>query len=399
MAITAMPLNTQGVGYAVSTGAYDQTDLLRIPSVDPNFWYGNRGHMFIKYLELIGGAMSIDQPRHEYFEDDKFSTVVTPSTDYDGVVTTIVLNEASAVAPRAVLYNQTTDEVLYVTAVSGATLTVVRGHQGTTAAVITAATDKLIVLETSLPEGADNGEGIAKIPTKDYSIVSFFSESLRGTDLQEATNMLNQTGQIGGQMADYTYKLLEQMDNALRWSTRDVDTTTDAAGTLYYTGGFNTSVTTNDKNLVGDLTWDSFNAAFADIYDQTESSNNKTLLCGPTLFSKINAVAWKHFVNGNSTPTFQTILGDRTQAIQLENGGIMTLIRDPYGFSTAKGVAHKGFLIDPAFIQKLQFKDWDMIWRDVTRNGSHTDQTEVFGSCGLKTVREEMHSKVYWTAT
>jgi hypothetical protein len=398
MALVAVPLNTQGTGYSVSTGAFDQTDLLRIPSVDPNFWYGNRGAMFLKYLQLLGGSQSVDQPRHEFFNDDKFSTVVTPSITYADTATTVILNESSAVAPRAVLYNTDSEEAIYVTAVSGATLTVVRGHQGTTAAEITS-TDKLLVLETSLPEGADHGLGIAKIPTKDYAVTSFYSESISGTDLQEATNMLQSTGQIAGQMGDYTYKVMEQMDNSLRWSKRDIDTTTDTDGTLYYTGGFNTSVTTNNKTLVGDLTWQSFNTAFVDIYDQTESSNNKTLICGPTLFSKINAVSWGHFVDGDSTPQFLKVLGDRMTAIQLENGGVMTLLRDAQGFSTDKGVAHKGFLVDPAFIQKIQFENWDMIWRDVTRNGSHTNQTEVFGSSGLKIPREEMHSTVAWSAT
>jgi len=397
MALVAVPLNTQGTGYNVSTGTFDQTDLLRIANVDPNFWYGNKGAMFLKYLQLIGGSTSVDQPRHEFFNDDKFSTVVTSSAAYADDITTIVLNESAAIAPRTVLYNTGSAEAMYVTAVSGATLTVVRAHQGTTEAAITTA-QKLLVLETSLPEGADHGLGIAKIPTKDYAVTSFYSESISGTDLQEATKMLQETGKIQGQMADYTYKVQEQMDNSLRWSTRDIDKTTDSDGTLYYTGGFNSSVTTNNVGLSGTLTWGSFNTAFVDMYDQTESSNNKTLICGPTLFSKINNVAWGHFVDGDAVPQFQAVLGDRMTAIQLENGGIVTLLRDAQGFSTDKGVAHKGFLVDPAFIQRIQFENWDMIWRDVTQIGSHTDKTEVFGSCGLKIPREEMHATVAWTA-
>lgn len=397
MALVSVPLNTQGNGYSVSTGAFDQTDLLRIPSIDPNFWYLNRGTMFLKFLQMVTGSENVDQPRHEFYNDDKFDTVVTASTAYNNSVTTIVLNESSAVAPRAVLYNSNTGEAMYVTAVSGATLTVVRAHQGTTAVAI-ATTEKLLVLETSLPEGADRGLGIAKIPTKDYSVVSFYSESIAGTDLQEATNMLKNTGKISGQMADYTFKVMEQMDNSLRWSTRDIDTTTDADGTLYYTGGFNSTVTTNDVGLVGVLNWQDFNDEFNPIYDQTESSPTKTLICGPTLFGKINQIAWGHHTEGNSVPQFQKVLGDRMTQIQLDGGGIINLLRDQFGFSAAKGVAHRGFLVDPAYIQLMQFKEWDMIWRDVTEPGSHTERTEVFGSIGLKIAREEPHAKVAWTA-
>jgi hypothetical protein len=392
-------MSTNTAGIEVPTGAYDATDLLRIPNVDPNFYYMNRGKVFYKLLQLIGGSTSVDQPRHEFFKDDKFETVVTPSTDYASGATTVVLDQANAVAPRAVLYNQTTDEAIYVTAVSGASLTVTRGHQGTTAAAITAATDKLIVLETSLPEGGEAGEGIAKLPTKDHAVVSFYSETLSGTDLQEATRMLNESGKIQGQMADYTDKLLEQMDNSLRWSTRDIDTTTDSDGTLFYTGGFNSTVTTNDVNLTGTLTWQDFNDEFNTIFDQTESSPMKFLLCGPTLYDKINTISWQHHVGGQAVPVFEPTLGAYIKDIQLSQGGKIKLIRDPYGFSTAKGVDHKGFLIDPAFINLIHFANWDMIWRDVSVKEGHTKRTEVFGSVGLRIPREEAHATVYWTVS
>jgi hypothetical protein len=390
-----MPLATDTSGIEVSTGVYDQTDLLRIPDVDPNFYYMNKGHLFFKLLQLVAGRETVDQPRHEFFNDDKFKTVVTLSTDYT-TETTIIINEANAVAPRTVLYNQTTDEALYVTAVSGATLTVVRAHQGTTQQNLTAATDKLIVLQTSLPEGADAGEGIAKLPTKDWTAVGFYSETLKGTDLQEATNMLNSAGQISGQMADYTNKLLEQMDNDIRWSARDIDTTTES-GTLFYTNGFNNRVTTN-ATLSGTLNWQDFNDEFNDIYDLTESSPSKFLLCGPTLFEKINTIAWTHHTSGNAVPEFQSVLGAYMTSIQLSQGGVVKLIRDPYGFSAEKGVAHKGFLVDPAYINLLQFKDWNMVWRDVSKKEGHIKQTEVFGSLGLKIAREEPHATVSWTA-
>ena len=397
MAISTQPFNTQLSGIAVSTGAYDQTDLLRIPSVDPNFYYSNKGNMFYKLLEFLGATEVVDQPRHEFHNDDKFDTVTAPNADYNSSVTTVVVTDA-IVIPRMVLYNTTTAEALYVTAVSGASLTVVRGHQGTTAAAIVAATDKLIILESSLPEGADAGDGVAKLPTKDYAVVSMFSETMSQTDLQKQTNMIAEVGKISGQFQDYNWKLMEQCDNALRWSTRDIDTSTDSDGTLYYTGGFASTVTTNDISLIGELNWQDFNDEFNAIFDQTESSPTKWLICGPTLYDKINKISWDHFVV-DGTDAFQSVLGDRIQKIQLSGGGVIVLVRDPYGFSTAKNSAHKGFLIDPAYISMLKMKGFDLVWRDVTENKSHTEEIEGFGSCGLKIVREDQHATVDWTAT
>lgn len=398
MALIAIPMNTQTTGIAVSSGAFDQTDLLRIPDVDPNFYYMSKGHVFFKLLQLIGGRDSVTQPRQEFFNDDKFETVLIPNADYNNSVTTVVATVSNAVAPRAVLYNSRTGEALYVTAVSGASMTVVRGHQGTSADTIVAATDKLIVLETSLPEGAVAGEGIAKLPVKDYCVTSFYSETVSGTDLQEATKMLNESGKIAGQMADYTNKLLEQMDNSIRWSTRDVDTSTGGEGTLYYTGGFNSTVTTNSVDLVGTLTWQDFNDELNAIYDQSESSPMKFLICGPTLYDKINTISWQHHVGNDSVPVFEPTLGAYLKDIQLSQGGKVKLIRDPYGFSSAKGMAAQGFLVDPAFINMIQFQNWDMVWRDVSVKEGHTKRTEVFGSLGLKISREEAHATVAWTA-
>jgi hypothetical protein len=124
----------------------------------------------------------------------------------------------------------------------------------------------------------------------------------------------------------------------------------------------------------------------------------KFLLCGPTLFDKINTIAWTHHTDGDAVPQFQKVLGEYMTGINLSGGGKVKLVRDAYGFSAAKGSAHKGFLIDPAFINLQHFANWDMIWRDVSVKEGHQKRTEVFGSNGLKITREDAHATVAWTA-
>jgi hypothetical protein len=396
MTAVAKPFFTLTNGIAVPSGAYTQDNVFRIPSVDPSVYYLNRGAAFYKFLMSLGSPTSYDQPRFEFINDDRFPTEATPDADYDAVVTTIAVDESGVVVPKSVIHNTTTGENILVTAVSGTTLTVIRGYQGTTAAVITAATDKFVLMTTVLPEGDDAGDGVAKIPNQDYNFISFFSETMANTDMQAVTNMLNETGKVSGQLADYIEKLTNQMDSTLRWSARNLDNTTYAGKPIYNTGGFSSTVDTN-IGLVGALTWQDFNDEMNSMFDQTESSERKVLMCGATLYDKINTVAWDHYTAGDSVPQFQTVLGDRMQTIQLSSGGMVDLVRDPKGFATSANLAHKGFLIDPAYISLSQFSDWDMMMRDVTENKSHTLETELWGSCGLKIPRKEHHANVAWT--
>lgn len=397
MSNIAIPFSTGTSGIEIAAG-YGAADLLRIPNIDPMFHYRNKGNMFYKLLELIGATETVDQVKHTFFRDDRFATAVTASADYADSATTIVLNESGIAIPRMTLSNVATGENIYVSAVSGASLTVVRGHQGTTAAAISE-DDVFSVLGAELPEGADAGSGVGKIAESDYALVSFFSETLAQTDVQKVANMLNQTGQIAGNVEQYQEKIMTQIDNALRRSARDIDTTTVSGSRLYSTGGFENTVTTNDITLTGTLTWKTLNTALKPLFDYTESSNQKYLLCGGTLFDQITNVSWDHFTAGNSTPTFLETLGATTAQIRTTSGGVLTLVRDVKGFDDI-GLGGRGYIIDPAWIKKLTLEGFGaMNWRDVSRKEGHKETMEMFGSFGLKIVDEAMHGIINWSAS
>jgi hypothetical protein len=393
--------NTQTSGIAVSTGAYDQVDLLRIPDVDPMFHMLNDGSaLFYRMLSMLAKDEAATQPRFEFFEDDKYPvrTTVASVTSGGGPADTeleAVLTDGLATV-NSVIYNKTNGEALLVTAVTGGTtITADRGHQGTTKGTV-AADDELILIGAALPEGADANGGIAILPTKDYSFVSFFSQGCNATDVQEITDMLNQTGQLPREISKQTLFLMEQMDQHIRWSSRFSESHTD--GQLYYTGGFNDRVTTNDITKADAMDWKWFNTTFNPVFEHTTSSPTKTLLCGQKLFSAITEISWDHFTL-NGTPTFQTSLGATVQQIALDGGGIIDVVLDKYGFKSGTSETGQGFLIDMNSIALKPFKGFDLTWREVTQPQSHTKKLELFGSTGLKVWNEEVHAKLDYTHT
>lgn len=395
MASVNQPLYSQTPGIALPTGTDWFDNPFRIPSLDPNAYYVNKGAIFYKLLMMLGSPESEEDLRFQILHDERFATSTTADAGYDDSVTTIGVDDAGVVVPRTVFRNMATGENILVTAAAAINnLTVTRGYQGTTAAAITAG-DTFRLMGTVLPEGGTAGQGVADVPTWDYNYISLFSERMSQTDVQALVNMLNQTGQIPQQMNKYISRLTDQMDTAIRYSKRSEDLATFSGQPIYTTGGFDTMVTTNDIDLSGTLTYDTFNSNFCPIYDQTESSEMKILLADPTLFSQISAIPWTNYTGGSAVPQFDKVLGNFITDIQLECGSRMKIMRDPYGF---EGKAGSGFLIDPAYIGLKQFKNWDIITRDISQVDSHTEELELYGSVGLNIKREEHHALVNWTA-
>jgi hypothetical protein len=388
--------NTQTSGIAVPTGAYDATDLLRIPDVDPMFHMLNDGSaLFYRILNMLAKDAPATEPRFEFFEDDKYPVRTTVNGAVASTTEETVTFTDAIFAVNSLAYNKTTGECMLVNT-DNATVgeyECTRGVQGTTAANIGDG-DEIILIGTALPEGADANGGIAILPTKDYSFVSFFSQGCNSTDVQELTDMLNGAGQLNNEFRKQTLFLMEQMDQHIRWSSRYSEAHSD--GQMYYTGGFNDRVTTNDISWTGTLTWEDFNTDMNTIYEPTNSSPTKTLLCGQGLFSQITKIAWDHFTTGG-TPVFQSSLGATVQQVVLDGGGVVDIVLDKHGFKSGTSETNQGFLIDMNNIWLKPFNGFDLTWREVTMPNSHTKKFELFGSTGLKVLHEETHAKITYT--
>ena len=389
MAYLSNVLNTQLTGIAVPDGSVGN-DLLRINDVDPMFTMLNDGSaLFYRLLTMYGSEEAASQPQYHFFNDDIYAseTNINNGAGYSASDTSIVVDDAIGVANAHAAIRRT-GEIIRITSASTTTWTVVRGVEGSTAAAILD-NDEVVLLGGVLPErGAANG-GIVQLPTKVQNYVSFFSQSVSSSSLQEATEMLNGVGQMQGEFQKMTLWLMRQMDKALRYSKKDVNT--DFAGSgkaAYFTAGLEEYVTTNTELTVDGLTWYDFNTAFNAAFLPTNSSPTKTLICSQTAFSAINKVAYDRWT---ANPAFEATLGATMGQIVLDGGGVIDVVLDKYGFGTQ---GKQGYLLDLPYVKTKEMANHGLQWRDITLPTDHGSKSEVYGSTSLKLQLPSLHRTI-----
>lgn len=107
---------------------------------------------------------------HYWFMKQPYSSKLIASAAADDTATSITVDKGAVVEPSSVIMNTKTNEYMFVSAVSGNTLTVVRGFAESTAAVVTQ-NDELLYLGTAKKEGslAPNPKYRRGVPRMNYS--------------------------------------------------------------------------------------------------------------------------------------------------------------------------------------------------------------------------------------
>lgn len=107
---------------------------------------------------------------HYWFMKQPYSSKLIASAAANTTATSITVDKGAVVEPSSVIMNTKTNEYMFVSAVSGNTLTVVRGFAESTAAAVTQ-NDELLYLGTAKKEGslAPNPKYRRGVPRMNYS--------------------------------------------------------------------------------------------------------------------------------------------------------------------------------------------------------------------------------------
>ena len=107
---------------------------------------------------------------HYWFMKQPYSSKLIASAAANDTATSITVDKGAVVEPSSVIMNTKTNEYMFVSAVSGNTLTVVRGFAESTAAAVTK-NDELLYLGTAKKEGslAPNPKYRRGVPRMNYS--------------------------------------------------------------------------------------------------------------------------------------------------------------------------------------------------------------------------------------
>lgn len=107
---------------------------------------------------------------HYWFMKQPYSSKLIAAAEANDTATSITVDKGAVVEPSSVIMNTKTNEYMFVSAVSGNTLTVVRGFAESTAATVTK-NDELLYLGTAKKEGslAPNPKYRRGVPRMNYS--------------------------------------------------------------------------------------------------------------------------------------------------------------------------------------------------------------------------------------
>lgn len=293
---------------------------------------------FLTFLKALqGGSRVVYNPKFEWLEDDLLETWSTVSSAVTTSATSVPVADGSIFRAGDVLKLPATGENLLVTAISGNTLTVVRGYGSTAAAAITA--DAAILnIGPAMVENSSLRTVKSTQESNGYNYTQIFRTpiALSGT---EAASMLHGGRDRSYQRRKASIEHKRDIARALYFGQRKEDLS--GAAPRRTMGGLverlaDNKVTFNASS--NPLSYRNFDNVVAKEAFR-HGSQNKLLIAGPNLAAAINSWADKKLVTDVEKDTF----GLRVKNL-ITTYGDLKVIYDPLLEGAVYG--GYGFLLD-----------------------------------------------------
>ena len=385
--ITA-PTTTTSTGVDAKADNYN---LWRNEDIDSRLYELNIATpVFYKILELAVPRSTTVQARFDWGEDDIIQdhSAINNTGGYDAVATSIVVDDGSIFRVNDAVYAPSTGEIMLVTAISTNTLTVTRGWQGSTGAII-ADDAVLLILHFELEEGGNAPTALASIPAEKYNYISQFSRTVNVTELNDNTDIRFNISQLSYQTMKEAFQIRKDIGKQFMWGKRAKGSIT---GNVYNTGGVAYWMTSNGLSAVGaNLTWADFNNNFMQAFEPTGSSPSKLLVCGPDVYADIDNIT-----HGKTTFSgYVDTLGAVVKRIVLSGGYTIDIVPDPYTFRRDLGLQNKGYLMDTAYMQTRVMNGMDLQWKqNIQSPSAHVRTDEIYGAMGLQIENPTLHGSI-----
>jgi hypothetical protein len=209
-------------------------------------------------LSLLGFSEAVTQTTHQWFEDEMIADESTVAGAVTNVATSVIVANAEPFRVGHVV--KVGEELLLVTAVSGTTLTVVRGYAGTTAAAI-ADLAKIEVQFVEGAEGADARSARFKARVAKSNKTQIFDDSVEISGTAAAVQ------QYGiNDLYEYE-KQKKQLELALQLEKALINGVSYENGQIRQMKGIRQFIASNVDNVAGALTMDAVNNLAQKIYE------------------------------------------------------------------------------------------------------------------------------------
>lgn len=173
-------------------------------------------------LALSSGMASapVRDTAYSWIEDSHISGNSEVTVGGNEAAVSITVEDSNIWVPNTILMNETTGEHMFVSAIAGNVITIIRGLSGTTAAVITAG-DKLQSIGTGFAEGSGKPSPVAQRGETRTNFVQIFKNGWAITGTASAVGFVT-----GSQMAINREQCLafhaEDIERAFLWGRKDV---------------------------------------------------------------------------------------------------------------------------------------------------------------------------------
>lgn len=343
----------------------------------------------------------VDDPEYNWFEKCLNARRLIPSAANDSATTITVASGAKLVSKNTMLYNEGTQEILFVTAspTTDTSLTVTRGFASTTAKAITAS-HRLLVIGTAFPEGSKAPQGLAYDPYKRYNKCQIFRRTtgITGTASKTKVRTGDEWREAKRECAEYISIDIEQA----MWFSKQSETTLDGQPIRTMDGVINQIDAANTidcaTKYADGVSFDDLQVLMKDIFKY--GSSEKMCFCGDLFLL-----------------TLQQIIQNTTNCVwkfdesTKEYGMNITRLKTPFGtlvFKTCPlfnmstsdlsggtpiyGYDSHGFVLDMEQIRYVHVDGRDLHFEDKLEEiGEDARKSGYLAECSIKVAHKENH--------
>ena len=325
-------------------------------------------------LGLIGlNGQPLYQTKFEWMSDSLNSNLANLSADIDATQTTIAVAEGDGSKFRVNALLVIGDEYIKVTAVSGDTLTVARGFDGTTPEAHTAADNEIRIVARPQFEGAGTGQDESHDRYVDYNVTQIFERYAAVSNTQQAVRTHNVDDELNYQVELRLKEMARELNDALIYGRRyDGGSGPRMTGGLLHFANIKGSVKENLNG--GEVTAKVLNDALEKVYQRGGSVN--TIL-----------------TNTAGARQISKLLGDKIQ-IQSQDtvrgGYVATFVSDIVGGDLATIVVDKNMpkdkivLFDRSILSMHPLTGRSIHDVDATTPGADYVSRQIRGEYGVK---------------
>ena len=166
------------------------------------------------------GGQPATNTKHEWLED-----VLAPERDAlaaavaDGNTTSLTVQDGTKFVEDMVIAFEGYDELCYVTAVSGNTLTVDRGYGSSPSGAMSNGTE-VIIVSRPRPEGTDPGDDKGRQPDTEYNFTEIFDSTAKVSGTAQAVKQYGIANALDYQVQNHARIIARRMNNALIYGRR-----------------------------------------------------------------------------------------------------------------------------------------------------------------------------------